>query len=513
LPFSNVRGDPVSAFLRGGITATNSTTTTTTATATTAVTRQPLSLEKVPLNKSGLTILSENSCWREIRLLCERCLQFGFAPHENLLYRFGAILAHFRLHHYDTASKVMDSLGDLNNSGNYFYESYPHIYNNNNNSNSSSNHVGGQKRGNMVPFSMLLLKALMPHFDSSGQPNNPRFSTALSAASTSAAITAQSGGGSGGSVSTPPATGTAAMNTPMSTGGSVGSALTPNTPTTMGAPSPMSVSPNASSSAYASSASSSSAEPGTINHLNSHSVSSSAGTQMALDRLYRLLNMCRRPNLQQRYDPDCTVEQWFIREQRVIMMIINCHICRREYYLAQELLSQVIDRLEKASEKDEEALDTFILFKSLQGCLYLQSGIIMEAENIFNSLKQKVDMSNPRHKVRCFLNEGYLLFSRGKTGDASREFACALEIDPDNVVAANNQAICLLHLCQLSKAIELLEDVIRRNPATNLDEVLVYNLCTLYDLEADPTSNEKIAVIRILTERYAGDDFLFVGPQ
>lgn len=214
--------------------------------------------------------------------------------------------------------------------------------------------------------------------------------------------------------------------------------------------------------------------------------------------------------------------------------------------MAQELLAQVVERLEKrlkrrsqqqqqqsggggsggtngkkkkkddnggggGSEEEEgdETLETYILFRSLQGCLYLQTGIITEAEAIFGQLKHKLDFSCANHRVRAFLNEGYMLFAKGRTADACREFQCALEVDPDHVVAANNQAICLLHMCQLSKAIELLEDVIRRNPATNLDEVLVYNLCTLYDLEADPTSNEKIQVIRILTERYAGEDFIF----
>jgi tetratricopeptide (TPR) repeat protein len=389
----------------------------------------------VPLNFSGVHSLSESQCWDAVRATCERCLQLGFTPHENLQYRLGYVLSQFKLHHYDSANKVLDSLGDLHNSGNYFYESYPQIYN--------KNTPQGERKGNMVPWTMLLLKAVMPHFDQSS---------------------------SLGKYSNLP---------PVPT-----STTSPSTP-----PQPP-------------------AEADHVNQLNSHG-NINQGTQVALDRLYRLLNMCRKSNLQQRFDATCTQEEWNIREVRVTMMIINCHICKKEYYLALELLCQIIQKLEQNSTKDEESLDLFIAMKSMQGCLYLQSGVIPQAEAVFQVVKQRANQNNTGHKIRCLMNEGFLLFTKGKFTNACKEFAQVLEIDPDHVHAANNEAICLLHMCQLSKAIEVLEEIIRRNPPKNLDEVVVYNLCTLYELEADVHNNEKIGVIRTLVDRYVGDDFFF----
>jgi len=387
-----VQRDPVSAFLRDK----------------TFPVRTKLSLDKVPLNRKGIVELAENACWNEIRTLCEKCSQLGLPPHEIIIYRLGLILSNMQLHNYVNASKILESLGDLNNSDLYFYESYPQFYN--------EHSSYGERRGSMVPWTMLLIKAIMPHFEQTSNafkaPVNQPPSIPLATPSVSP---------NGNSVGTPNAT------TPA-----------PPPPVT---------------------------EPDAINQLNSHATTNMNGTMIALDRLYRLLNICRKPNLQQKFDAHCSIENWFIREQRVIMMIINCHICKKEYNLAHELLCQVLSKLEDKCNENAEYFDNYILLKSMQGCLYLQTGMISYAESIFDSVKQRANIvNNAKHRIRCLLNDGYVLFAKGKYNDACREFAKILSEDPDNVIAANNQAICLLHMCQLGKAIELLEDVIRHDP-------------------------------------------------
>ena len=350
-------------------------------------TKQRKTMSEVPLNFQGVLTLSENECWDAVRATCERCLQLGFTPHENLQYRLGFILAQFRLHNYESANKVLDSLGDLHNSGNYFYESYPQIYN--------KNTQFGERKGNMVPWTMLFLKAIMPHFDQS-------------------AALLKFG-------NLPPVPQTASSQSPQTQ------------------PS----------------------ENDSVTQLNSHANTQSNGTQVALDRLYRLLNMCRKVNLQQRFDVQCTPEEWFLREQRVIMMIVNCHICKKEYYLALGLLEPIIQKLEEKSSESAEALETYVTFRSLQGCLHLQSGMIPHAEKIYLTVKQVANQESANQRIRCSLNEGFLLFAKGKFAEACKEFGNVLKEDPDHVFAANNQAICLLHMCQLSKAIDVLEEVIR----------------------------------------------------
>ena len=52
----------------------------------------------------------------------------------------------------------------------------------------------------------------------------------------------------------------------------------------------------------------------------------------------------------------------------------------------------------------------------------------------------------------------------------------------EQVSASNNLALCALHCCDLTRAVRTLEGVVRADPGRNMHAVLVFNLCTLYDL-------------------------------
>lgn len=73
-------------------------------------------------------------------------------------------------------------------------------------------------------------------------------------------------------------------------------------------------------------------------------------------------------------------------------------------------------------------------------------------------------------------------------------------------MAANNKAICLLYTCDLSRAISCLEELISRDPEKHLHEVIVFNLCTMYDLKSD-NSHEKKRTLMSLISSYASDTF------
>jgi tetratricopeptide (TPR) repeat protein len=103
---------------------------------------------------------------------------------------------------------------------------------------------------------------------------------------------------------------------------------------------------------------------------------------------------------------------------------------------------------------------------------------------------------------------GYLALALDQYSTAIEHFSAVLEREPSNLAAANNKAICLLYTCDLSRAVSTLEDVIRRNPELNLNETLVFNLSTLYDLQSD-NSQEKKKVIMSLASKFASDSFDF----
>jgi hypothetical protein len=83
-----------------------------------------------------------------------------------------------------------------------------------------------------------------------------------------------------------------------------------------------------------------------------------------------------------------------------------------------------------------------------------------------------------------------------------------LDIDPLNVVAANNKSICYLYTCNLAQAITSIEDFILKRPEVNVNETIVSNLCTLYDLKSDNSADRKKSVLSMVA-KYAGDDFDF----
>ncbi len=192
------------------------------------------------------------------------------------------------------------------------------------------------------------------------------------------------------------------------------------------------------------------------------------------------------------------LNQWLLREQRVLFLIVNCHINLREYDLALQLL-------EKALKHYQMTVPQQIELKSLLGSLYTQVGMISKAETIFKEVETL--SPQPDQDVRCRLNRALMKFVRGQYQQASDEYDYVLKnLDHNNSTAANNRAVCLLYLNSLVKSVESLEQFIRRDPIQNLEETVVYNLCTLYDLESDKSIVKK-RVIRALVARFKGEDF------
>jgi tetratricopeptide (TPR) repeat protein len=377
-----------------------------------------VTLNDVSLDLKGIQTLAENDCWKEVLKLCERCLQLGFAPHELLQYRLSQIISLLRLHLNQFAQQNIDSLGDLNNSNVYFYEYYGTMYK--------------QQKGNMVPFSLLLLKAIIPHFCNMDL-DEPQ---------------------------------TSENNDPMH-----------------------------------------------------GKMSSATGSSVTLDRLYKLLHLCgsylpdggillpkKSQQLQEEKKEDSSI--WYLREKRVLFFIINVHIACKQNSLAIELLEKTVAYFDESHYQRGFDPDHFATLLSLLGCLYLQSGILSAAEQVFARVETMSKTHNSQViNIRVRMNRGYLRFVQGKYSDAIKEFDFVLlELDPLNILAANNRAVCYLYSRNLGQAIASIEEFLRKDPLKTLDETLIYNLTTMYDLESENSGNKK-KVIMMMINRFAGDDF------
>ncbi|KAE8665983.1 L-ascorbate oxidase-like [Hibiscus syriacus] len=125
-----------------------------------------------------------------------------------------------------------------------------------------------------------------------------------------------------------------------------------------------------------------------------------------------------------------------------------------------------------------------------EGYIQMQIGDIEGAKGSFNRVET---MLNERKSDEYFLSEVQFrnLVNRNKAlvylvgkdyVSAVREYEECIERDHTDVVALNNKALCLMYLRDLSYSIKVLEKALERIPTIALDETLVINLCSMYEL-------------------------------
>ncbi|RVX21096.1 Trafficking protein particle complex subunit 12 [Vitis vinifera] len=99
-----------------------------------------------------------------------------------------------------------------------------------------------------------------------------------------------------------------------------------------------------------------------------------------------------------------------------------------------------------------------------------------------------------------------LVEKMGKEERLVREYEECIERDGSDVVAINNKALCLMYLRDLSDSIKVLENALERVPTIALNETLVVNLCSMYELAYVNHSDIKRTLSNWIA-RVAPDDF------
>mmetsp|Transcript_8425 Transcript_8425/g.11629 ORF Transcript_8425/g.11629 Transcript_8425/m.11629 type:complete len:459 (-) Transcript_8425:20-1396(-) len=195
------------------------------------------------------------------------------------------------------------------------------------------------------------------------------------------------------------------------------------------------------------------------------------------------------------WDFDDCLEQWIRRENHLVFTIATRLVQEKEYPLAIGLLQDVCTRYPSDA----------ILISAL-GRIYLQMGNIKAASSNFKQAEAKAQGKSGAALVH--MNKGFLALASDQYTAAISEFQSVLELEPNNLVAANNKAICLLYTCDLARAVSTLEELIFKDPENNISETVIFNLCTLYDLKSD-NSQEKKKNIMSLAAKFASDSFDF----
>ncbi|CAH0403184.1 unnamed protein product [Chilo suppressalis] len=191
-----------------------------------------------------------------------------------------------------------------------------------------------------------------------------------------------------------------------------------------------------------------------------------------------------------------SIRLWTGRETRVQHSIVNCAIALKDYRLAGKILTGL--QLQANSPSQKRAIASALCR------LWLLAGHVKAALIHLNVAREERHHLCPTPDVREYVDMGLLDIANGKYQEAYNNFVKAADQEPTNIMVANNIAVCLLYMGRLKEAIAVLQKAINSDPERGLNESLLVNLCTLYELESSKTNEKKLNLLRMLC-KYKSD--------
>ncbi|KAK6125767.1 hypothetical protein DH2020_040490 [Rehmannia glutinosa] len=215
--------------------------------------------------------------------------------------------------------------------------------------------------------------------------------------------------------------------------------------------------------------------PFALRWLHAHLPLTLGDRQLSLDRLYSLLHFIRDKKLPQNRDSisEVSLTLWKKRETFVVNTIISYHLSQKEFKVCLALLKAEIS-------KNEDPL-----LVSQLGYVQMQYGDLDGAKRSFEAVEKMVvgsESGDVRLKNLVSRNKALMYLVEKDYISAVREYEECMERDELDFVAINNKAICLMYLRDLSDSIKVLESALERVPTVALNETLVVNLCSMYEL-------------------------------
>lgn len=219
-----------------------------------------------------------------------------------------------------------------------------------------------------------------------------------------------------------------------------------------------------------------------------------------MDRLYRLLDFVRE-KIKDKENSNLSVSlgMWRKREVFVVNCVIGHHLSHKEFGACLSLMKELLSR---------DSSDPILI--SQLGYMQLQIGDLEGAKVSFmkveNEGKNHGSLSEVEYQNLVNRNKA-LVYMVGKDYvSAVREYEECIERDSTDVVAVNNKALSLMYLRDLSDSIKVLENALERVPTVALNETIVVNLCSMYELAYVNHSDIKRTLSSWIA-RVAPDDF------
>ncbi|XP_036326771.1 trafficking protein particle complex subunit 12 [Rhagoletis pomonella] len=192
-------------------------------------------------------------------------------------------------------------------------------------------------------------------------------------------------------------------------------------------------------------------------------------------------------------EPKDAEQFWWRREIRVLHSIVNCALIMKKFNLIDDIIRGMI--LESADLSKEERRALY----SAWGRIYLQIGDIFGAEQKFAEARRMREI-NSTPDLRDLVDKGLITVAENDFRGAYAIFQKALHLESGNTMILNNMGVCLLYEGKLKDAIKLFEHAINLNPQKSLNESLLVNLSTLYELESNNSKHRKLNLLRLINK-------------
>ncbi|GBM05104.1 Trafficking protein particle complex subunit 12 [Araneus ventricosus] len=232
--------------------------------------------------------------------------------------------------------------------------------------------------------------------------------------------------------------------------------------------------------------------------------------QIALDNLYQILQVIQKilQNVQNGCAEDGTmiklsdsrrtasIEIWCQREKRILYSILNCILSQKDYVLAVSIVHTLMERSKEEIPQLYSAL----------GRIYLQLGDVKYAHDCFIKAAAIAKSYSQNFQVEENINKALMAIAHNNNEEAYKYYEKAFSICPSNAMLANNLAVCFLYMGKLKESLQLLEKTIHNDPSSCLHDGLLFNICTLYELESSRCAQKKLAMLELVS-KHVGDSF------
>lgn len=196
------------------------------------------------------------------------------------------------------------------------------------------------------------------------------------------------------------------------------------------------------------------------------------------------------------------LSKWKKRKKRVQLSLSNQLILLHDYLGAISILKEMI----LDSQKEEKAEELYLI--ALLSRVYLQAGNMRMSSKLNSFLERKLlkggesgegekkveegeKSEENNSKLLILFNNAICEFYKGNFEKSSQFYEEALKLDSNNLAVINNLSICKLNLCDISGSIKILEDTLFGDPKNNLEEILLQNLASLYELGYENLQEKK----------------------